>query len=644
MPRVTCPQGHVWEDTAPPGVSAVCPQCGTQIQTPSAEPDATVLLGHAKSNPGMFAFPNIPDFHVESEIGRGGMGIVYRAKQLSTGNIVAVKVIRKDRLQHDEAVRRFRREAQAAARLDHPNIVRVFDSDHSGDVHYLLMEYVPGITLERYVADRGPLPIPLACASMRQVASGLEHAHRQGIIHRDIKPSNLMISPALGDAPAQVKVLDMGVARLLQPEGLAAESGSFLTMSGVVLGTADYVSPEQLDEPHRADLRADLYSLGCTFYFLLAGDVPFPGGTLLSKLDKQRWKTPRPLRELRPEIPPALAEVVEKLMAKKASDRYQTPMELVAALEELARTDYASHTPKGPALTEMSRLAGDKDVVCAVAFAPADNLAASGGRDRIVRIWNATTGKEMRAFPKTAQEIRALAFSNTGQRLAFAAGVTVRLVDPRLGVELRRFSGHSDVIRQLLFADDDRRLYSASDDRSIRAWDVGSGKEVQRFMRHTAGVTGVVLTAESWTLISGSRDQTIRWWDVRSGQETRNLNPQAGAILGLALSPAGVLASAHFDTVIRLWDVATGAPLGELHGHKQMVTAVAFAPDGRTLFSAGQDQTLRWWNPLTGLELSCLSLEHGGVHSLAIAPAGDRGLAADDGAGICLFAIPQARS
>src|SRR5262249_31072649 len=182
-----------------------CPQCGEQgsmapansasnpEQDSTSSGPTTSLQGQHLSPPQ--PAPTLADFEILSELGRGGMGIVYKARQLSIDRVVALKVIRKDRLQQEESVRRFRREAQAAARLRHPNIVQVFDSDHTGDTHYLVMEFVDGITLERLVEKSGPLPIERACDFIRQAALGLQHAKERALVHRDIKPSNLMVTP-----------------------------------------------------------------------------------------------------------------------------------------------------------------------------------------------------------------------------------------------------------------------------------------------------------------------------------------------------------------------------------------------------------------------------------------------------------------
>src|SRR5262249_30158138 len=162
-----------------------------------------------------------------------------------------------------EVVQRFRREAQAAARLSHPNIVQVYESDQEGDLHYLAMEYVPGETLQRMVERTGPLPVAVACDYIRQTALGLQHAAEQSLVHRDIKPSNLMVVAGSGrGGRGVVKILDMGVAKLLESRQFHEESLTTLTRDGAVVGTPDYIAPEQLEDPHGADIRADLYSLG----------------------------------------------------------------------------------------------------------------------------------------------------------------------------------------------------------------------------------------------------------------------------------------------------------------------------------------------------------------------------------------------
>jgi serine/threonine-protein kinase len=266
-------------------------------------------------------------------LGEGGMGKVLKARHRLMKRVVALKVIRPALLADPRAVQRFRREIEAVSRLSHPNIVAAYDANQVGDTHFLVMEYVEGTDLARVVKERGPLPAGVACEYVRQAAVGLQHAHEQGLVHRDIKPHNLLLAKAPGSPPAGwgvVKLLDMGLARLHSADG------DGLTNTGAVMGTPDFIAPEQAADSHRVDIRADLYSLGCTLYFLLTGEPPFPGGTLLEKLFKHQYVAPRPVELRRPDLPPGVAAAVGKLLAKRPEERYQTPAELAEALAPLS--------------------------------------------------------------------------------------------------------------------------------------------------------------------------------------------------------------------------------------------------------------------------------------------------------------------
>jgi serine/threonine-protein kinase len=286
-------------------------------------------------------------------LGEGGMGAVFKARHAKLGQVVALKLIRKQRLANPDAIRRFEREIRAAAQLSHPNIVHAYDAGEVAGTHFLVMEYVEGgIDLAKLVRRRGPLPVAEACDFIRQAALGLQHAHERGLVHRDIKPQNLLLanrarsvseggaesSPlAYASGSAVVKILDMGLARLSL--GGDSEASSTMTQEGAIMGTPDYIAPEQAQESHTVDIRADLYSLGCTFYFLLTGQVPFPGGTLVVKINKHQFETPLAVERLRPQVPRPVAAIVRKLMAKRPEQRFQTPAELAGALAFFLRGD-----------------------------------------------------------------------------------------------------------------------------------------------------------------------------------------------------------------------------------------------------------------------------------------------------------------
>jgi hypothetical protein len=278
-----------------------------------------------------------PRYRIVEVLGIGGMGVVYKAEHRLMERLVALKVIDRSLTGNPAVVERFRREVKAAGALSHPNIVHAYDADQAGDSHFLVMEYVEGTTLARLVEREGPLPVARACDAIRQAARGLQRAHEHGLIHRDIKPHNLMLTPQ-----GVVKILDFGLARLAHEATSASPAtadtappvahAAGLTQLGMVMGTADYMAPEQADNAHTADIRADIYGLGCTLYFLLSGQPPYPEGTMLDKLQAHRQGTVRPLTDFRKDLPPELVHVIQRMMDRDPARRYQTPAEVAEAL------------------------------------------------------------------------------------------------------------------------------------------------------------------------------------------------------------------------------------------------------------------------------------------------------------------------
>jgi serine/threonine protein kinase len=262
-------------------------------------------------------------------LGEGGMGQVFKARNWKLNRLVALKLIRKERLNNPDIVRRFQREVRASAQLNHTNVVHAYDCGECGDRHFYVMEYVEGNDLAELVRRNGPLPSEQACDCIRQAALGLQHAFERGLVHRDIKPHNLMLARS-SDGQTVVKILDLGLARL--DKGDESMNSGTMTREGAVMGTLDYIAPEQARNAHLADTRADLYSLGCTLYFLLTAQPPFPGGTPTEKLLKHQFHPPPPIQAMRPDVPAALAMVLQRLLAKQAEQRYQTPAETAAAL------------------------------------------------------------------------------------------------------------------------------------------------------------------------------------------------------------------------------------------------------------------------------------------------------------------------
>lgn len=265
-------------------------------------------------------------YTIENKIGAGGMGHVYHARHVTMDRDVALKVLTPKLMDSPDAVARFHREIKAAAKLQHPNIVTAFDAGEQDGLHFLVMEYVDGRDLSSYVKSKGPLSLKQAIKCTIQAAKGLAYAHEQNIIHRDIKPANLLV-----DRKGTVKVLDMGLARFeIESENHELTE---LTGTGMVMGTIDYMAPEQSLDTRTADARSDIYSLGCTFWYLLTGNSVYGGDTVMKKLLAHREEEIPSLRQLSTKIPESVDQVFQKMVAKDKDDRYQSMNELVSALQ-----------------------------------------------------------------------------------------------------------------------------------------------------------------------------------------------------------------------------------------------------------------------------------------------------------------------
>ena len=310
---------------------------GTDPVTPAALLDRLVEAAmltrfHAdRLAAGKYKGFQLGSYLILDQLGTGGMGQVYLAEHTAMRRLVALKVLPVFSSEDAVARERFLREARAAATLDHPNIVRVFDLCQEGKLLYLVMEYVEGISLQALVARHGPLDVSAACHYARQVAFGLQHANELGFVHRDIKPANLLL-----DRAGVIRILDLGLVRS------EADAASGLTRqldNRSILGTADYVAPEQAVDSSNVDIRADLYSLGATLYYLLAGRPLFPEGRTAQKLVWQQIKDPVPINRLRPDVPAGLSAVIHTLLRKRPEERLQTPTEAFDALGPWAQDE-----------------------------------------------------------------------------------------------------------------------------------------------------------------------------------------------------------------------------------------------------------------------------------------------------------------
>lgn len=294
------------------------------------EYQASLLVrGHAE---GFF----VNTYKILERLGKGRMGGVYKAEH-ETGQVVALKVLPPSKAREKNFLMRFHREAKLGMSLVHPNIVRTFETGKCNGLHYMIMEYLAGETLESFLKRSGKLPSAEACHIVYQALRGLDCIHQAGLVHRDLKPSNMMLvgdpnSPAV--LSKTLKILDMGLGKAAKsPEKLhQAATALHLTDEGVILGTPDYMAPEQARDARSIDIRADIYSLGCVLYHLLTGQPPFPDTNIVNQMIRHATEQPRPVQEINPNVPDGLNQIIQYMLAKEPKDRYQTPERCAQAL------------------------------------------------------------------------------------------------------------------------------------------------------------------------------------------------------------------------------------------------------------------------------------------------------------------------
>jgi serine/threonine-protein kinase len=606
------------------------------------------------------------------KLGEGGMGTVYKARHTWLGRVVALKVIRKERLDTDLAIRRFRREIQAAAQLSHPNIVHAFDADEVAGTHFFVMEYVEGCDLGRVVKERGPLPVAEACEYIRQAALGLEHAHERWLVHRDIKPANLLLAGARDEGPGargydaslvprpsslapSIKLLDLGLARV---QRAADEHSGTLTQEGMVMGTPDYIAPEQARDSRAADIRADLYSLGCTLYFLFAGRVPFPGGTLTDKLLKHQMDVPTPLRQLRPDVPEAVAAVVERLMAKRPEARYQAPAELVTALD----------------LASGGRLSAEAEPIANEATRRAD---ARRSRENPFADLDLNTSDTLTAGTIPRERPRPvrrrgnwpLIAANVGGLLVASAVVLALLLSDRVTpsadsnkraaetkadheTPAKESAAQQEKKRQAEAAEAERRRRGEAEEvlkpLAAKAADAKPtftdfAKEVAAFKAKYSGTPAAVKAVEILMKLPSPLDQldpaTIPK-DAQTFWRAVNVSPPVVAVLGdhrqrhwdpvaaVAYSPDGKLIGVNVSErcTIFLYDAETLQLVRVLRGHTGATSGPAFAPDSRSLATTGWsngDNSIRIWDVATGQQRAIRSNLPDGCFGLTWCPDGN---------------------
>jgi hypothetical protein len=523
-----------------------------------------------------------PRYRLIRKLGQGGMGAVYLAEHRLMRRLVALKVLRAGCLGSPRHVARFRQEVEAAARLSHPHIVTAHDADEAGGTHFLVMEYVEGQSLDRRAAG-GPLPVHEACACARQAALGLDFAHRQGMVHRDVKPANLMRA-----ADGTVKVLDFGLARLLRettpPEDQLSAEGALpgpggrgpLTSDAAVMGTADYMAPEQARDSRAADTRADVYSLGCTLYHLLAGHVPFPGGTAADKIGRHAAAAPEPLRPRRAGVPAGLAAVVGRMMAKRPEDRYQSPGEVAAAL-----TPYCRPRRRGrlrAAVLAAALLVGGGVVAAAVSRTGAGAVEPEGGAPGPARM------EVVRRIPVAAAGDRFYeAAVSAGGKYALvtgdhSGGPRLAVFNVATGEQVFTCPGST-----AQFLNADQLVVDAAG--WFRVFEAGAGK-LLREGRHRP-LWGMIVAPGGRHLVYNGPGGVFLY-DLLGMRELHAWEGKAGGNSTLLFSPDGKRLVYGFEgDPWRGWDVERNCPGEDLGGLRGVTRVLCLYPDNRTAAVAG---------------------------------------------------------
>lgn len=622
-------------------------------------------------------------YRIDALIGQGGMGAVYKATHLELDRVIALKVVLPDFVSSTETLERFRREARAAARLNHPNVITIYDFGvlQNGRA-YLAMELLTGKSLRDEIEKQGYITPVRALEILKPICNAVQAAHNAGVIHRDLKPDNIVIEK--NDLGVEIiKVVDFGIAKLREHTGQKVNS---LTGPGLVMGTPHYMSPEQC-KGEDLDVRSDIYSLGVMLYEMLCGHVPFDAPTPSAVIIQHAIDPPRRLGLLRKDIPPQVEEVVMKALSKSRQARQQTVIELYeemrnalhsqpveaaktvdpVVIEDETSTEFQKpRIPTAPhpvsqqttlsnreskepppidhhntlddeadelrelsdfhedqfqvQLCEAGSLIGHEHVVRSLCYSPDGHLLVSASADGVIKIWDLQKLMAIGSLHGHELAVNSLAISPDGTKLVSASSDgTVKLWDLAKEAEIAKLHSYSGTLRAVAFSPNGRLVAVANED-NIDLWDVESRQRLAQFTGHAKLVEDVEFSRDSQLIISAGADETVRFWDPAGKIELEFISSPDHCINVLSSSVDGILATGGKDGTIRLWDIASRSDLAILEGHTQSIRALNFSTRGDYLVSGDWGGVVKLWDTATGIELTSIEAHDGAVMAATFSP------------------------
>ncbi len=566
-------------------------------------------------------------YRLVKPLGEGGMGKVVKAWQPRLNRFVALKFIHPEYLESkSNALSRFQREALSIAQLQHANIVVLHDAGEIDGVPFIAMEFIDGMSLADMVSRSGPLGFRQACEYMRQAALGLQHSFECGLVHRDIKPSNIVVcqprpreSSASLKRPSlvtvhdikrmsdnivswgldRIKILDMGLTRASDslPSGIGGLTP--LTANGVIIGTPEYLAPEQATDSRLVDIRTDLYSLGCTFYFILSGQPPFPHGTIMEKVVKHQFVKPEPLESLRRDVPESVSRIVAKLLAKKPEERFQTPMELAEELSKyLSEVPPASEQPQLASTASETRPFIQVDPGQSSATKPAEMPAPSS------HIANEKFPDDVRGVAKMAGS-RDSASPRPLDREA-AGSTPPGFAEKRRIPAIAMLEGHVGAVSGVAITPDGKLAVTGDVSGKIRVWDLHDSEPCEIGGLHrNAEIQAIALSPgdPKYTVFGEVRQgkaALVRWdWLSNSLVDWGDFPTLDQSGFGcLCFTSDSEMLTAGIGSLAITWKISKGtAAKCKIHkGMNKLIRSLAISPDRQLLAAAGSDKSLHFWD------------------------------------------------